>query len=257
MKEKTMMMEKPKRLIHLLGVLLLGSSHLLLLPAIAGEIYSYTDANGVRVYTDKMPVNSSRFKLYSPPAQKPASSGSVKVYKCMDSKGVIHYTDKPKSSCYHLISMGGSIVPRFSSPLDSDVSLHQKFEHYKTLIQDVATSTLLEPALLHAIIETESAYNPNAVSPKGAVGLMQLMPATAKRFGVTDRRDAAANVYGGATYVRHLLKLFNNDLKLALAAYNAGENAVKRYDNQIPPYRETRNYVKKVMRLYRAYQAQM
>jgi len=255
MKEKTMMMKIRKRLIYLL--FLLASSHLLPLPAIAGQIYSYIDANGVRVYTDKMPVNRPQIKLYSPPAQKPASSGSVKIYKCMDSKGIIHYTDKPKSSCYHLIHMGGSTVPRFSSPVNSDVSLHKKFEHYKTLIQDVATSTRLDPALLHAVIETESAYNPNAVSPKGAVGLMQLMPATAKRFGVTDRSDAASNVYGGATYLRHLLELFDNDLKLALASYNAGENAVKRYNNQIPPYRETRNYVKKVMRLYRAYQAQM
>ncbi|EDN66158.1 Lytic transglycosylase, catalytic [Beggiatoa sp. PS] len=83
---------------------------------------------------------------------------------------------------------------------------------------------------------------------------MQLMPATARRFGVTNRRDATANVYGGARYLRHLLNLFNNNLKLALASYNAGENAVKRYGNKIPPYRETKNYVKKVMRLYKANQ---
>ena len=129
-----------------------------------------------------------------------------------------------------------------------------KYDDYNALIQDVATSTRLEPALLHAVIQTESAYNPKARSPKGAVGLMQLMPATARRFGVTDRTDATSNVYGGARYLRHLLNLFNNNLRLALASYNAGENAVKRYGNKIPPYRETKNYVKKVMRLYRAHQ---
>jgi hypothetical protein len=251
--EKTIMKKRQKRLIRLLLLLVSFVAP----PTIAGEIYSYLDANGVRVYTDKMPVNRSRLKVYSPPSSESAKSRSAKIYKCIDSKGVIHYTDKPKSSCYQLIYLGGSDIPPFSSFVESDDSLSKKSEHYKTLIQDVATGTRLEPALLHAVIQTESAYNPNAVSPKGAVGLMQLMPATAKRFGVTDRRDAASNVYGGARYLRHLLELFNHNLELALAAYNAGENAVKRYNNQIPPYRETRNYVKKVMRLYRAYQAKM
>ena len=122
------------------------------------------------------------------------------------------------------------------------------------LIPKVAAEIGLELALLQAVIETESGYNPNAISRAGAVGLMQLMPATAERFGVTDRYDAAQSLYGGARYLRYLLKLFNNDLKLAIAAYNAGEGNVRKYGNQIPPFRETQDYVVKVMQLYKAYQ---
>ncbi|KHD07674.1 hypothetical protein PN36_20495 [Candidatus Thiomargarita nelsonii] len=177
---------------------------------------------------------------------------SPKIYKFVDSKGIIHLTDKPKNSRYKLILQGGIKVPSFLARIPTQ----RKFK-YKTLIQEVATSIGLEPALLRAVIQIESAYNPKAVSPKGAVGLMQLMPGTAKRFGVKKRTDASANVYGGARYLRHLLKLFDNNIELTLAAYNAGENAVKRYNNQIPPYRETKNYVNKVMKLYRAYQASM
>ncbi len=253
-----MVMKRRKRFIDILAVMLLGSS---LLPPLAagGEIFSYVDANGVRVYTDKTPAGRARFKVYSPPVAQPTQSRAVTIYKYVDSKGVIHYTDKPKHSRYKLIYQGGTSVPLFSSDVNSgpSIPLHKKFKNYKILIQDVATSTRLEPALLHAVIQTESAYNPNAVSPKGAVGLMQLMPGTAKRFGVTDRTDAASNVYGGARYLRHLLELFNDNWELALAAYNAGENAVKRYGNKIPPYRETKNYVKKVMRLYHGYQDQL
>lgn len=122
-----------------------------------------------------------------------------------------------------------------------------------TLIPKVAAEIGLEVALLHAVIETESDYNPKAVSHKGAVGLMQLMPATAKRFGVTNRYDPTQNIYGGARYLRYLLKLFNNNLQLAVAAYNAGEGNVRKYGNKIPPFRETQGYVKKVMRLYKTY----
>jgi len=214
------------------------------------EIYSYLDANGVRVYTDNPPSRRRpNIKIHS----TPQATSSFKIYKFVDSKGVTHLTDKPKNSRYKLILQGGLNVPSFLSPTPKK----RKFKKYKTLIQEVATNIGLEEALLHAVIQIESAYNPSAVSPKGAVGLMQLMPETAERFGVEDSTDATANVYGGARYLRHLLKLFNNNMELALAAYNAGENAVKRYDNQIPPYRETKNYVNKVMRLYRAYQVSM
>ena len=104
------------------------------------------------------------------------------------------------------------------------------------------------PALLHAVIRTESAYQPNALSHAGACGLMQLMPQTAARFNVRDIWDPAENIRGGATYLRLLLDMFDNDLRLALAAYNAGENAVKRYGNEIPPYQETQDYVRRVLR---------
>jgi soluble lytic murein transglycosylase-like protein len=105
----------------------------------------------------------------------------------------------------------------------------------------------LYPELLHAVIRTESAYNPAALSSAGAVGLMQLMPGTAKRYGVPDIWDPVENLRGGARYLRDLLDLFGNDLRLALAAYNAGENAVIKYGNRIPPYPETQRYVRKVL----------
>ncbi|MEN8215636.1 MAG: lytic transglycosylase domain-containing protein [Pseudomonadota bacterium] len=232
-------MKKRYIVIDSLAVMLLVAN-----PAFGGKIYSYVDADGVRVYTDS-PPSRARIKIYST-----AQPTTTKIYKFVDSEGVIHITDKPKNSRYKLFYQGGVSVPSFSSRVDS---IPKKHENYKALIQEVATKFGLEQALLHAVIQTESAYNPKAVSPKGAVGLMQLMPGTAKRFGVKDRTDAASNVYGGARYLRHLLKLFNNNMELALAAYNAGENAVKRYGNKIPPYRETRNYVRKVMRLYHTY----
>lgn len=119
------------------------------------------------------------------------------------------------------------------------------------MIESVAEETLLRPELLHAVIRAESAYDPDAVSSKGAVGLMQLMPATAKRYGVTNRNDPKQNLRGGASYLKDLLVMFDFDLKLAVAAYNAGENAVIRSGNKIPNYRETQNYVAKVMRFYR------
>jgi soluble lytic murein transglycosylase-like protein len=100
----------------------------------------------------------------------------------------------------------------------------------------------------------ESGYDPHAVSRAGAVGLMQLMPDTARRYGVRNLRDPAQNVQAGARYLRDLMGKFDNDLTLALAAYNAGEEAVAQYGNRIPPFRETLNYVPKVLDVYRRHQ---
>jgi hypothetical protein len=103
----------------------------------------------------------------------------------------------------------------------------------------------IRPDLVRAVIQVESGFNPRAVSPKGAQGLMQLMPATARRFGVSDSFDARQNVMAGTQYLRVLLDQFQGDVSLAVAAYNAGENAVLRYGG-IPPYKETRGYVAKI-----------
>lgn len=183
---------------------------------------------------------------------------STVVYKYVDAKGVLHLTNKPpRSREVNLLYVRSYLVPsaRLSptSSKKSTLKKHRKYRQYAPLIKVVAQNARLHPALLHAIVEVESAYNPTAISPSGAVGLMQLMPATAKRYKVKDRTDPTSNLKGGARYLRDLLTLFNDNLSLALAAYNAGENAVKRYGNQIPPYRETRNYVRKVKRLYRRY----
>jgi len=120
---------------------------------------------------------------------------------------------------------------------------------YDSLIDSSAQKYGLDPNLLRAMMKQESAGNPRAVSSAGAVGLMQLMPATAQRFGVTDRNDPAQSVDGGAQYMRFLLDKFNGDKTLAIAAYNAGEGAVDKYGG-IPPYKETRDYVRKVLGNY-------
>ena len=123
------------------------------------------------------------------------------------------------------------------------------------LVDTIAPSSGLEPQLLLAVISAESGFRAKAVSPKGAQGLMQLMPATARRLGVTDSFDPEQNVRGGARYLTELLRMFNDDMRLALAAYNAGENAVLRHGRAIPPYPETRQYVARVMERYTALRA--
>jgi len=115
------------------------------------------------------------------------------------------------------------------------------------MIEMVAQETSISPHLLHAVISVESGYDANAVSRKGAQGLMQLMPQTAQRFGVHNALDPADNVRGGARYLKWLLDYFNGDLRLVLAAYNAGEIEVVKAGYRIPPFKETRDYVPKVL----------
>jgi len=118
---------------------------------------------------------------------------------------------------------------------------------FAEMIREASLRYGVDADLIEAVMATESAFNPFAVSRAGAVGLMQLMPATAKRYGVTDIFNPRENVLGGVRYLSYLLKLFDGDLSLSLAAYNAGENAVLRHGG-IPPYKETRTYVRKVRR---------
>ncbi|KYH32403.1 lytic transglycosylase domain-containing protein [Neomoorella mulderi] len=124
---------------------------------------------------------------------------------------------------------------------------------FKDLISRVAARYNLPAALLQGVVEAESGFNPRAVSPAGAMGLMQLMPATARALGVTDPFNPEANLDGGARYLRLLLDRFQGDLALALAAYNAGPGAVKRYGG-VPPYRETRDYIQKVLAAARRFE---
>lgn len=123
-------------------------------------------------------------------------------------------------------------------------------------VNAAALSTKLSPALLNAVIATESGHKHRALSPKGAFGLMQLMPATARIFNVMPSHSAEQQILAGATYLKGLISRFHGDLGLALAAYNAGPNAVEKYENQIPPYAETQQYVRKVYRQLRSYELQ-
>ncbi|MCF7984199.1 MAG: lytic transglycosylase domain-containing protein [Thiohalocapsa sp.] len=120
-------------------------------------------------------------------------------------------------------------------------------DRYAPIIDAEAARQGVDPNLVHAVIRAESAYRPSAKSHAGAYGLMQLMPATAKRFGVRDIWDPAQNIRGGVAYLRFLVDRFDGDIHLVLAAYNAGEGAVEKHGNRIPPYRETRAYVRRVL----------
>lgn len=143
------------------------------------------------------------------------------------------------------------------SPKKMALSAHSA-EHinalpFNTEVIIAANESALEPALIHAVISAESNHNPYAQSKKGAYGLMQLMPETSRRFNVKNKNDPKQNVVAGAKYLRELLNIFNGDLNLTLAAYNAGPAAVKKYGGKIPPYKETLDYVPKVLKYYHQY----
>ena len=178
------------------------------------------------------------------------------IYKYTDNDGRVYYTDEPRNSLYKRIiktkelrySPSNFYTNNYTGKVKAFSGANKK--RFTDLIEQAAYRNQVDAKLVHAVIQTESAYNSTAQSPKGAVGLMQLMPDTARRFGVTDRNDPDQNVDGGTRYLKHLINLFNPNLDLAVAAYNAGENAVIRYNNSIPPYPETQNYVKQVLALY-------
>ncbi len=139
----------------------------------------------------------------------------------------------------------GRLVRRVVAPVAS----YRQVAKVDDLVEEAARKHDVDPLLVHSVIQVESNYNPFAVSPKGAQGLMQLIPETAKRFGVANSFSPRENIEGGVRYLRYLKDLFRDD-RLALAAYNAGEAAVARYDNTVPPYPETQSYVKLVGRKY-------
>ncbi|MCB1790328.1 MAG: lytic transglycosylase domain-containing protein [Gammaproteobacteria bacterium] len=182
-----------------------------------------------------------------------SSAVCADVYKYRDAQGNVLLTDQPMRGMTLLkryrMQTGRSAA---SSAPDTMAQMRARRRQLDPLIERAALAAELQPALVHAVVRAESSYRTDAVSSKGAVGLMQLMPGTAERYGVSDRRDAAENLRGGTEYLRDLLQMFENDLELAVAAYNAGENAVIRYGNKIPPYDETQGYVRKVLRFYQA-----
>ena len=167
-----------------------------------------------------------------------------------DVDGVPHFTGKPSSRGYELLD--GTPKELTRSGDHCDPGLPARAAQYDGIIEAAAKSAGVEPNLLRAVIVVESGFNSRAVSKSGAVGLMQLMPATATRFGVFNRYDPLQNVRGGALYLGFLIKRFRQDVHLALAAFNAGEDAVDRSSGQIPPFIETLEYIPKVLKIYQA-----
>ncbi|CAM2068239.1 Lytic transglycosylase domain-containing protein [Sulfidibacter corallicola] len=184
--------------------------------AFAQKLYAYKNADGRLVITDK-PVEKSKKRKY-----KLVDTFVPKTVRAKEAAQVRARRSKGKSLSH---------------------------EQLEGLVFPIAKSMSVDPDLVYAVIQVESAANIKALSSKGAIGLMQLMPFTAERFGVTNPWDPRQNIRGGISYLRYLLSYFEGDVDLVLAAYNAGENAVDKYGG-IPPYKETKRYVKKVRRYY-------
>lgn len=166
------------------------------------------------------------------------------IYKFVDGEGVIHITNIKTDSRFKLWIK--------ETPRERMAREFAKGD-YDELIKKAAAKHNLDHALIRAVIKTESGFNHKAVSRKGAMGLMQLMPGTASSLKVSDSFDPWSNIDGGSKYLRHLLNVFSGNLPLALAAYNAGERAVTKYKNNIPPYPETQTYVRRVLHHFRKY----
>jgi hypothetical protein len=172
------------------------------------------------------------------------SAVSADIYKYTDERGVVCYTDAPLGKKTQKVMKEDAAGEKSSS-----VPFSGSADDYGSYVIRAASKYEIEPELIHAVIKTESNGNERAVSRKGAIGLMQLMPSTAMDMNVSDPYNPKENIEGGAKYLRYLLERFNGDLTLALAAYNAGPTTVEKYGS-VPPISETRQYVKKVFSLY-------
>jgi soluble lytic murein transglycosylase-like protein len=167
------------------------------------------------------------------------------IYKYVDKEGVLHLTNMPTDHNVKYVMIMREKRILFKPNLD--------INKYDYLITRAANKFKLDSALIKAVIKAESNFNHRAVSPVGAQGLMQLMPKTASDLKVEDSFHPEKNIEGGARYLRYLLNTYKGDLTLALAAYNAGEKAVAKYNYNVPPYRETQNYVRRVLSFYNSY----
>ena len=199
----------------------------------------------------RLPIVMLAALLVLPGAFAQASS---RIYMFVDDEGMRHYTDMPDDNRYRLIV--NVTRDRTASGQRYDARLLARSSQYDPIIENAAAAQALEPNLLRAVIVVESGFNSRALSPKGAVGLMQLMPATAHRFGISNLYDPGQNVAAGARYLKFLMTRFGNNVRLALAAYNAGEDAVQRSGGQIPPFSETQAYVPRVLGIYQKLVAQ-
>ncbi|MEF8700851.1 MAG: lytic transglycosylase domain-containing protein [Candidatus Accumulibacter sp. UW20] len=193
------------------------------------------------------------------------------IYGFVDAQGVSHFATEPVDARYKLFLRGDPSRSPDAAPagpgspaLLRHLSQHPNLKKFEPLIQRAGDEFAIDPALIKAIMAAESGFRPDAVSPKGAVGLMQVMPSTAESYGLqADAQqtleekltDPGTNIRLGARYLRDLNKLFSHDQDLVLAAYNAGQGAVRQYNNSIPPYPETLNYVQVVTQFLHLYRA--
>lgn len=184
---------------------------------------------------------------FSLSAAKPAAAD---VFSFIAEDGTPHFSDQPSDSRHRLFLADKGKEPVSSIGKISRRDTNEARHRFDEEILAAAQANRIDVALLHSVIEVESGYNPKAISSKGALGLMQLMPETARRYSVTDPLDAAQNLQGGARLLRDLLDRFFDDKKLALAAYNAGTSAVMAHGRRIPPYPETVRYVPAVLQRY-------
>ena len=166
----------------------------------------------------------------------------AQIYAWRDANGTLVLSDRKLEANAAVYEVPGAPAYRTTTP-SAPPSRRNRFE---PLVQEHASRQSLRPELVRAVIQVESGFNPQARSVKGAMGLMQLMPGTARELGVRDAYDPAENIRGGTIYLRQLLDQYDGNEELALAAYNAGAGAVNRHGKRIPPYQETRDYVRKV-----------
>ena len=200
------------------------------------------------MFESRMPFTSSAFAItgcllfvLASSLSFSTSTAQGEIYQYIDAKGTVSLTNVPSDTRYRRVGR----LPQRLRPMLSTQEL-------EPIISRFSSQHQLHPALIQAVIKAESNFDPQAVSRAGAVGLMQLMPQTAIRMNVRNLYDPEDNIGGGTKYLKHLLDRFHGDLPLALAAYNAGERVVDRYQS-LPPIDETRRYVRKVLRYYRAF----
>jgi soluble lytic murein transglycosylase-like protein len=178
-----------------------------------------------------------------------AAPACADVYAFVDDDGIPRFSNVPDDPRYRLFIKEPQTFP----PQPARARRPLQARPYHAAVEAAAHRFVVDPALIHAVIEAESKYNPNAVSGKGAIGLMQVMPETGRRYGAraSDLRVPERNIAIGAQYLADLLRLFEGNVELALAGYNAGEHAVARYGQAIPPYAETKAYVPRVVGLWK------
>ena len=168
------------------------------------------------------------------------SVADAQIYSRIDANGTLVLSDRKIDAPTKVYEVDGAPAIRTTKPLSAAAA------RFDSIIQAYASRNRLRPDLVRAVIQVESGFNPAATSPKGAMGLMQLMPQTARDLGVRNAYDPDENIRGGTKYLRQLLDKYNGNQELALAAYNAGPGAVDKYGAKVPPYRETKDYVRKV-----------